>query len=214
MRQQFNNENKLSKKFSLNTIKASIFEGFESRRSSRSLTIFILADRSVDPDRNLKMRTKIWGRKKWELCPLLFCLFTWFCFCNTCKKETTSNKEFHMKINNTTSNKWNSFLFHTRTNTCLGLAPPRRTSNKVAHKLSVCGNLNNLSAMAEKIGCILKLIFLWLSERDRDRPTAILKNLAPFFSDGRPTKSLPRNCKLSNLIGSYSLRKRIRINKS
>lgn len=89
--------------------------------------------------------------------------------------------------------------------TCLGLAPPRRTSNKVAHKLSVCGNLNNLSAMAEKIGCILKLIFLWFSESALDLPTARLKNLGPFFSDGRPTKSLPRNCKLSNLIGSESL---------
>jgi hypothetical protein len=87
----------------------------------------------------------------------------------------------------------------------LGLAPPRRTSNKVAHKLSVCGNLNNLSAMAEKIGCILKLIFLWFSESALDLPTARLKNLGPFFSDGRPTKSLPRNCKLSNLIGSESL---------
>lgn len=61
---------------------------------------------------------------------------------------------------------------HFVTNTCLGLAPPRRTSNKEAHKLSVCGNLNNLSDMAEKIGCILILFFLWPSERDRDLPTA------------------------------------------
>lgn len=87
--------------------------------------------------------------------------------------------------------------------TCLGLAPPRRTSNKVAHKLSVCGNLNNLSDMAEKIGC-LEILFC-PSRRDRDLPTARLKNLGPFFSDGRSTKSLPRSCKLSNLIGSYSL---------
>ena len=90
-------------------------------------------------------------------------------------------------------------------NTCLGLAPPRRTSNNVAHKFSVCGNLNNLSAIAEKIGCSLELICLWPSERDRVLPR--LKNLGPFFSDGRSTKSLPRNCKPSNLIGSNSLLK-------
>lgn len=89
--------------------------------------------------------------------------------------------------------------------TCLGLAPPRRTSNKVAHKLSVCGNLNNLSDITEKSSCNLELTFLLFSERGFVLPTARLKNLVAFFSDGKPTKSLPINCKLSNLIGSYSL---------
>jgi len=87
--------------------------------------------------------------------------------------------------------------------TCLGLAPPRRTSNKVAHRLSVCGKQNSLSDIAEKIGCIR--IFLWLSEIDLGLPTGRLKNLDPFFSAGRPTKSLPMNCKLNNLIDSDPL---------
>jgi hypothetical protein len=58
----------------------------------------------------------------------------------------------------------------------------------VAHKLSVCGNLNNLSAMAEKIGCILKLIFLWFSGSALDLPTARLKNLGPFSQMGDQPK--------------------------
>jgi len=85
----------------------------------------------------------------------------------------------------------------------LGLAPPRRTSNKVAHRLSVCGKQNSLLDKAKKIGCIL--IFLWLSEIDLDLPIGRLKNLDPFFSAGRPTKSLPMNCKLNNLIDSDPL---------
>jgi len=87
--------------------------------------------------------------------------------------------------------------------TCLGLAPPRRTSNKVAHRFSVCGKQNSLSDIAEKIGCIR--IFLWLSEIALGLPTGRLKNLNPFFSVGRATKSLPMNCKLNNLIDSYPL---------
>jgi hypothetical protein len=87
----------------------------------------------------------------------------------------------------------------------LGLAPPRRTSNKAAHKLSVSGNLNNLSDIAEKTGCIFELTFFWLSETDLDLPTERLKSLGGFLSDCKPTKSLPRNCKLRSLIGSYSL---------
>jgi hypothetical protein len=85
----------------------------------------------------------------------------------------------------------------------LGLAPPRRTSNKVAQRFSVRGKLKSLSDIDTKIGCIL--IFLWFSEIDLDLPNGRLKNLDPFFSDGRPTKSLPMNCKLSNRIDSYSL---------
>lgn len=90
--------------------------------------------------------------------------------------------------------------------TCLGLAPPRRTSKRVAHKWSDNGNLNSLSDIAEKIGCIIEFSpFLKFSEIDLERPTEKLKNFAPFFSEGRSTKSLPRNCKPSNLIGSNSL---------
>lgn len=99
-----------------------------------------------------------------------------------------------------TQEKWKWYII-----TCLGLAPPRRTSNNVAHRRSVWGNLNSWSDITEKMGCILELAFLWLSKRYLGRPTAMLKNFDPFFSDGRPTSSLPRNCKLSNLIGSKSL---------
>lgn len=75
----------------------------------------------------------------------------------------------------------------------------------MAHKCSVKGKLNSLSEMAKIIGCILELVFLLISERDLDLPTAMLKIFSPFFSDGMPTKSLPMNCKLSNLIGSCPL---------
>lgn len=154
------------------------------------------------------MRTKIWGRKKWELLALLLCLSTWLCFCSTCEYQICREL-----LKRNPLQHWNiyallttlSLILYIKQVTCLGLAPPRRTSNKVAHKLSVSENLNNLSDMAKKIGCILKLIFLWLSEADLDLPTARLKNFGPFFSDGRPTKSLPRNCKPSNLTGSNSL---------
>lgn len=95
MRQQFIENNvKHQNTFRTNTIKASTFDGLESRRSSRSWMIFTLAGASSEPERNLKMRTRIWGRKKWELCPLLLCLLTWLCFCKTCTKETYSEK-FH-----------------------------------------------------------------------------------------------------------------------
>lgn len=89
--------------------------------------------------------------------------------------------------------------------TCLGLAPPRRTSNKVKHKLSLSENLKSLSDIAEKSGCILKPFFFKYSGNDFVFPAAILKNFSPFFPDGRPSKSFPINCKPSNLTASNSL---------
>lgn len=68
------------------TIRASIFEGFDSRRSIISPMIFILAVASIQPDKNLKMRHKIWGRKNWELYLLLLWLSDWLCFCKTCRR--------------------------------------------------------------------------------------------------------------------------------
>lgn len=43
----------------ISTIRASTFVVFESRRSSRSLIIFILVGASLQPDKNLKIRAKI-----------------------------------------------------------------------------------------------------------------------------------------------------------
>lgn len=71
--------------FYIYTIRASMFEGFESRRSSRSLTILILAVASSQFAKNLKMRGKIWGRKNWEL--LLFWWSSWLCFWRTCSEN-------------------------------------------------------------------------------------------------------------------------------
>lgn len=154
-----------------------MLETFESSNSRRSPIIFILAFTSSQSDKNLKMRTKIWGRKNCELLPLTLCLSCWLCLCMTCITVTRVlllSRAFYksmMSITNTyltgkrklpalkTSMRqrhifigsWKDLVFYI---TCFGLAPPRRTSKKVAQRTSVWGNRNSLSDIAEKMGCV------------------------------------------------------------
>lgn len=148
-----------------------MFEVFESKRSNRSPIILILEVRSSQLDKNLKMRPKTCGRKKWELFLLFFCRSDWAFVLKTCRKQMTVREISALNLKKTDALKPNWEVIQCKT--CFGLAPPRRTSNSVAQRSSVCGNLKSLSDIMEKIGCICMHIFLLSSVRNLDRPTGM-----------------------------------------
>jgi hypothetical protein len=78
--------------------------------------------------------------------------------------------------------------------TCFGLLPPRRTSKKIALKLSEGGNFKSLSDITQKNNRGADVIsFLKFSDMDLYCPVGKANNFAAFFSDGIPTKSFPRS---------------------
>lgn len=98
-----------------NTIKASIFEGFVSRRSRRSVIIFSLAEISSQLHRNWKISTKLCGTAKWDPGDLFLCPSDWFCFCNTYKAMKCLKQSWNAINNLIQINMFHGHLFGTCT---------------------------------------------------------------------------------------------------